>query len=211
MLKRVTAVDALADELRRQILSGDLPPGSKLPEVELAGRFKVARPTVRSALQRLVERGVLHRDTGRSAVVPELSRADVRDVYFTREAVELHVVDHLTGSGRSLALLEPVRQAVRRMEELPAGAEWSDSVEADLAFHTALVAAAGSARLDRLFQGLLEEVRICLVQLEAHYPRRADLAGEHRRILAALEAGDAATARELMRTHLDGAARALLG
>jgi DNA-binding GntR family transcriptional regulator len=73
VLQRVTAVQALTEELRRQILSGDLPPGSKLPEVGLAGQFNVARSTVHTAVQHLVERGVLHRDTGRSAVVPELS------------------------------------------------------------------------------------------------------------------------------------------
>jgi len=209
VLQRVTAVQALTEELRRQILNGDLQPGSKLPEVELAERFKVARPTVRTAVQHLVERGVLRRDTGRSAIVPELSRADVRDVYFAREAVELHVVDHLSDRGRSPAGLQPVQQAMERMQSLPADAPWSDVAEADLAFHTALVEAAGSTRLDRLFRGLLEEVRMCLVQLEAHYPRRADLADEHRRILDALEAKDAAAARKLMRAHLESAVNAL--
>ncbi|MFF7702826.1 GntR family transcriptional regulator [Streptomyces lydicus] len=206
MLPRVTAVQALTEELRRQILNGDLPPGSTLPEVELAERFKVARPTVRTAVQNLVERGVLRRDTGRSAMVPELSRADVRDVYFAREAVELHVVDRLSATGHSPAELRPVQQAMERMEDLPAGAPWSDVAEADLAFHTALVEAAGSTRLDRLFHGLLEEVRMCLAQLEAHYPRRADLAEEHRRIL---EAQDGAAAQKLMCDHLDSAVRAL--
>ncbi|MFJ9706286.1 GntR family transcriptional regulator [Streptomyces sp. NPDC101234] len=209
MLQRVTAVQALTEELRRRILSGDLPPGSKLPEVELAERFNVARPTVRTAVQHLVERGVLRRDIGRSAVVPELSSADVRDVYFAREAVELHVVDHLSATDRSAERLHPVEQAMEHLENLPTDAPWSEVAEADLAFHTALVEAAGSERLDRLFHGLLEEVRLCLVQLEAHYPRRADLADEHRRILDALEAQDAAEARKLMRAHLGSAVRAL--
>ncbi|MCX4907436.1 GntR family transcriptional regulator [Streptomyces sp. NBC_00878] len=209
MLQRVTAVQALTEELRRQILSGDLPPGSKLPEVGLAEQFNVARPTVRTAVQHLVERGVLRRDTGRSAVVPELSGADVRDVYFAREAVELHVVDHLSAPGRSPQRLRQVRQAMEHLQNLSADAPWSEVAEADLAFHTALVEAAESTRLDRLFHGLLEEVRMCLVQLEAHYPRRADLADEHRRILDALETQDAAVARKLMRAHLDSAVRAL--
>jgi DNA-binding GntR family transcriptional regulator len=209
MLQRVTAVQALTKELRRQILNGDLPPGSKLPEVELAERFKVARPTVRTAVQHLVERGVLRRDTGRSAVVPELSHADMRDVYFVREAAELHVVDHLCAADRTPARLSPVRQAMDHMRDLPADAPWSKVAEADLAFHAALVEAAGSARLSRLFQGLLEEVRMCLVQLEAHYPCRADLIDEHDQLLDALVQGDAALARDRMRAHLHSAVAAL--
>ncbi|WP_181139632.1 GntR family transcriptional regulator [Streptomyces sp. Ru71] len=211
MLQRVTAVQALTEELRRQILNGDLPPGSKLPEVELAERFKVARPTVRTAVQHLVERGVLRRDTGRSAVVPELSRTDVRDVYFAREAVELHVVGHLCARDGTPARLKPVRQAMDRMRDLPDGAPWKEVAEADLAFHAALVEAAGSTRLGRLFHGLMEEMRMCLVQLEAHYPRRADLIDEHEHLLDALEAGDAPVARERMRAHLDSAVTALTG
>jgi DNA-binding GntR family transcriptional regulator len=133
----------------------------------------------------------------------------VRDVYFAREAVELHVVDHLSTPGRSPQRLRQVRQAMEHLQNLSADAPRSEVAEADLAFHTALVEAAGSARLDRLFHGLLEEVRMCLVRLEAHYPRRADLADEHRRILDAPETQDAAVARKLMRAHPDSAVRAL--
>jgi DNA-binding FadR family transcriptional regulator len=81
--------------------------------------------------------------------------------------------------------------------------------EADLAFHSALVRATGSERLVRMFEDVLEEVRLCLVQLEARYPQRDELVAEHRGILEAIRAGDPDVARRQMLSHLDSAVRDL--
>jgi DNA-binding GntR family transcriptional regulator len=209
MLHRVSAVDALVKELRRQILAGELPPGTVLPEIELAQRFHVARPTVRSAVQELVDRGVLRREAGRSARVPVLGEDDVRDVYFARAAIELRAIEFTTTAQDLEALLEPVAEALAGMEEVPADAAWSEMAEADLAFHSALVRATGSERLVRMFEDVLEEVRLCLVQLEARYPQRDELVAEHRGILEAIRAGDPDVARRQMLSHLDSAVRDL--
>lgn len=209
MLHRVSAVDALVKELRRQILAGELPPGTVLPEIELAQRFHVARPTVRSAVQELVDRGVLRREAGRSARVPVLGEDDVRDVYFARAAIELRAIEFTTTAQDLAALLEPVAEALAGMEEVPADAAWSEMAEADLAFHSALVRATGSERLVRMFEDVLEEVRLCLVQLEARYPQRDELVAEHRGILEAIRAGDPDVARRQMLSHLDSAVRDL--
>lgn len=209
MLHRVSAVDALVEELRRQILAGELPPGTVLPEIELAQRFHVARPTVRSAVQELVDRGVLRREAGRSARVPVLGEDDVRDVYFAREAIELRAIEFTTTAQDLAALLEPVAEALAGMEQVPADAAWSEMAEADLAFHSALVRATGSERLVRMFEDVLEEVRLCLAQLEARYPQRDELVAEHRGILEAIRAGDPDVARRQMLSHLDSAVRDL--
>lgn len=209
MLHRVSAVDALVKELRRQILAGELPPGTVLPEIELAQRFHVARPTVRSAVQELVDRGVLRREAGRSARVPVLGEDDVRDVYFARAAIELRAIEFTTTAQDLAALLEPVAEALAGMEQVSGDAAWSEMAEADLAFHSALVRATGSERLVRMFEDVLEEVRLCLVQLEARYPQRDELVAEHRGILEAIRAGDPDVARRQMLSHLDSAVRDL--
>ncbi|MFC7645750.1 winged helix-turn-helix domain-containing protein [Streptosporangium lutulentum] len=55
----VSAVGALADALRRRVLSGEIAPGTALPEQELSTLYGVARPTVREALAVLVHEGLL--------------------------------------------------------------------------------------------------------------------------------------------------------
>jgi DNA-binding GntR family transcriptional regulator len=206
-LQTMTTRDALVAEVRRQILSGDLRPGEALTETSLAARFGVARPTVRSALQVLEGLHLAQPSPGRSLVVPALTEADVRDLFFVRMPLELEAVRVIVEQGRDLG---EARQRLREMTALPAGASWADRVEAHTAFHIALVEAAGSPRLNRIYPAMQEEMQLCLAQLHASYPGPKDLAREHRTLLEEISSGDLGRARREMREHLERAVRNLI-
>lgn len=205
VLQTTNTRDALVAEVRRQILSGSLAPGTPLTEQGLATTYGVARPTVRSALQELVARHLVERSDGRSLRVPVLTDADVRDLFTVRLPLELTAVRLLAGRP-----LDGVWAALSVLEELPPGAGWSERVEAHTAFHLALVDAAGSARLSRIYPPLQEEMQLCLARLRGSYPDPAELAAEHRRLVTAVASGDPARAEAEMRDHLDRARRGLL-
>jgi DNA-binding GntR family transcriptional regulator len=205
VLQTTNTRDALVAEVRRQILSGSLAPGSPLTEQGLATTFGVARPTVRSALQELVARHLVERSDGRSLRVPVLTSADVRDLFTVRLPLELTAVRLI--AGRSL---DGVWAALSALEALPPGAGWSERVEAHTAFHLALVDAAGSVRLSRIYPPLQEEMQLCLARLRGSYPDPAELAAEHRRLLTAIASGDPASAEAEMRDHLERARSGLL-
>lgn len=207
VLHTTTTRDALVDAVRRQILSGELAPGEPLTEAGLAARFGVARPTVRSALQVLASRQLARSTGGRSLVVPVLTADDVRDLFFVRTPLELAAVRSIVDNGRSLAGAE---RALGELEALPDNASWGDRVEAHSTFHVALVDAAGSARLRRIYPAMQDEMRLCLARLRFSYPGPQDLAREHRRLLRAVQSGDADRAGTEMRRHLDRALRALV-
>jgi DNA-binding GntR family transcriptional regulator len=199
--------DALVEEVRRQILSGTLKPGESLTENGLASMFGVARPTVRSALQELVARHLVQRSNGRSLVVPAFSEEDVRDLFFVRTPLEVEALRRIVKEKRSLAAAE-ARLAV--MEALPPTASWGDRVDAHTAFHVALIGCAGSARLDRIYPAMQEEMQLCLAQLRDSYPGPGDLAAEHRRLLDAVASGDVDRAVKAMIEHLDHALQGLV-
>ena len=205
VLQTTNTRDALVAEVRRQILSGSLAPGSPLTEQGLATTFGVARPTVRSALQELVARHLVERSDGRSLRVPVMTSADVRDLFTVRLPLELTAVRLV--AGRSL---DGVWAALSALEALPPGAGWSERVEAHTAFHLALVDAAGSVRLSRIYPPLQEEMQLCLARLRGSYPDPAELAAEHRRLLTAIASGDPASAEAEMRDHLERARTGLL-
>jgi DNA-binding GntR family transcriptional regulator len=196
----------LVAEVRKLILSGELAPGESLTETMLASMFGVARPTIRSALQELVARNLAQRAGGRSLIVPVLTEADVRDLFFVRTPLELEAVRVIVESGVSLD--EPAR-LLAKMESLPPDASWADRVEIHTEFHTALVGLAGSARLNRVYPALQEEMQLCLAQLHNFYPGGSSLAAEHRRLLDAIVSGDVALAQAEMREHLALALRHL--
>ncbi|MGI8945883.1 MAG: GntR family transcriptional regulator [Thermoleophilaceae bacterium] len=205
LLNRVSTTDALVDALRDQIVSGELPPGTVLPEQPLGQTFGVARPTVRAAVQTLVFEGLLRREPNRSAYVPRLTSSDVRDLFLVRIPLELHAVSTLIERGvRPLAAeraLEPAAVAGREPS-------WTEQVDAVLGFHRGLVDAVESPRLTRTFAMLEIELRLCLAQWRReHGGTLAGRAAEHRRILDAIVSGDRERALEMLREHLEEGAR----
>ncbi|KZF06893.1 GntR family transcriptional regulator [Rhodococcus sp. EPR-157] len=202
VLNTVSTRDALVDELRTLILSGELEPGTPLTETGLSEKFGVARPTVRSALQVLTARHLAVQSEGRSLIVPDLDISDVRDLYFVRLPLELECVSAIVA--RNLSLDEAHAQ-LSVMEQLPDNADWGRRVEAHTAFHVAIVDAVGSPRLSRVYSTLQDEIQLCLAQIKDSYPQRQELAIEHRALLDDLRSGDPDRARAQMRAHLAGA------
>ncbi|WP_338889495.1 GntR family transcriptional regulator [Rhodococcus sovatensis] len=201
-LNTVSTRDALVDEVRTLILSGEFEPGTPLTETGLSEKFGVARPTVRSALQVLTARHLAVQSEGRSLIVPALDIADVRDLYFVRLPLELECVSAIVE--RNLTLDEAQAQ-LSAMEQLPDTADWVRRVEAHTAFHVAIVDAVGSTRLSRVYSTLQDEIQLCLAQIKDSYPQREELTNEHRALLDDLRSGDLERARSQMRAHLGGA------
>ncbi|MEU6739472.1 GntR family transcriptional regulator [Streptosporangium sandarakinum] len=197
-LRPVSAVEALADALRRRVLSGELAPGTPLPEQELSAAYGVARPTVREALAVLVHEGLLRRERHRSAQVAEVTLDDLDDLMFVRRPLEDLVAVAL--AGRRVADADA---ALDRMAALPADAPWSDVVAEHMALHQAMVVEVGSPRLERLYGVLAAETRLGLVRLRTVYTDRDVLVAEHRELLDAVARGPVDAARRAVAAHLD--------
>jgi len=198
--KAISTVDAVASELRRRILDGELPPGTHLREVELSEAYRVARHCVRAAIQRLVPEGLLVHLPNRGAFVPTFTPEDARDVHLLRRAIELEAVR--TFCERSLPV-GGIIACVERLATLPVDAPWSELVARDLEVHEAIVTAVGSVRMRRAYRGLVSELRLCLAFLNAMPARRSHLRAEHEQIVQALAAHDADAAVAIMRAHLE--------
>jgi DNA-binding GntR family transcriptional regulator len=193
----VSAVEALVGALRSRVLSGEIPPGTSLPEQEIAASYSVARPTVREALAVLVHEGLLRRERNRSAYVPLVSLEDLDDLMYVRRPLEELMASALVGRR-----IEAAEAALARMAALPADAPWAESVAAHMALHQALVEAVGSPRLERLYAALAAEMRLGLVRLRDVYTDRELLVREHRQLLDAIERGPEESARAAMAAHL---------
>src|SRR5881392_3540113 len=87
-LDRVPTASRIADQLREAVMSGALPQGSQVGEVNLAAQLGVSRGPVREAMQRLVQEGLMRSISHRGIFVAALTDGDVRDVYAARLAVE---------------------------------------------------------------------------------------------------------------------------
>jgi len=80
--------DNLAEELRKEILSGSLKPGMRIIEGKWASKFGVAQGSIREAINILAQAGFVTKEAGRSARVIHLSEGDVANIYQLRGAIE---------------------------------------------------------------------------------------------------------------------------
>lgn len=200
--------DALYESIRKRIVNGEIPQGEKLTEVRLATEYNVARPTAKAALERLTALGLLRRTAHKTAVVPVLDEAEIRDLFFSRITIEKAAVSTLAATGEVPADAARAQVAI---EYAARDRLFENQVEADIAFHTALVAAVGSRRLARMHQLIIGEVQLTMGQYQAH--RKAaptTVAEEHAAILEAIQQGAPEAAADHLAHHLEQAQGRLL-
>lgn len=212
LLKVPSLVDAMYSAIREQILTGEIGAGEPLTENDIAARYSVARPTAKAALERLVHEGLLTRATNKTARVPVLSVADVRDLYFSRGFLEREVMAALCVRRSVPAEAVTSLQELLDLDTVNDMTHVVNVVNIDISFHRALVESLNSPRLSRLYTSLMGEVHLCMAQVQANHllePKR--IAGEHAAIVAAIEAGDEKRAVAEMNDHLERACVRLVG
>lgn len=202
-----STADRVADVLRGEIAEGRLRSGTRLPEQQLCAALAVSRNTVREALSQLAGERVLVREAHRGVFVATPDVATVRDLYRARRVLEPGIV-RLVDPGPGVA--DELRAAVTEGERTAAAGDGDGVGTANQHFHRAVVALAGSPRLDQQMALLLAEMRLVFHQVgrpeEFHLPYLTGNDAVCRR----LEAGDAAGAADLLADYLDRAAADLL-
>jgi DNA-binding GntR family transcriptional regulator len=195
----VSIIDAVTDDLRGRVLSGELEPGTPLVEVEVADEYEVARPTAKAAIENLVRERLLERSAHKTARVVRLTPEDARDIYRTRQIVESEVLRTLA---RERRVPDAAREANRDIAAL-VDASPREIVEPDMRFHRSLIDALGSVRTSRLYDELASEVVFCMSQVQgaALLPTET-IAAEHDRLLELIEAGDGDAAATLLAAHI---------
>jgi DNA-binding GntR family transcriptional regulator len=201
-LEVTSIVEVLEEELARRILDGDLSPGEHLRELELSEQYEVGRHTLRAAFDGLVRRGLLQRARNKGVFVREFTAHDLAEIYELRTALEAQAFRTLAARG---TVPDEAREAMKLYRTLNSRSPRRLVVEADLAFHRAIVAATGNARLARAFRNLQSEIELCLAQLARSYASVRDLAAQHADLLKAIESGRPAIAEAAIREHLGNA------
>lgn len=208
VVRRTTTAQQLADGLSERILAGAFAPGHRLRESAIAAELGVARNTVRESVRILELSGLVHYEVNRGAVVISPTRDNVEALYTARERLETAAVAR-TPSSEQLNVLSA---ALDNLAEVAASHDPRRIVEADLAFHCAIVALLGSSRLDDFYAELTKELRFYLMVLsveDREFETPAVVVAEHERILSAIRSGDPDNAVAEVRAHIETNARRL--
>ncbi|GGW93800.1 GntR family transcriptional regulator [Streptomyces noursei] len=206
LLGRASTAERVADILRERITEGYFPPGARLSEESIGGALGVSRNTLRESFRLLTHERLLEHRLNRGVFVRMVTVEDLDDIFRVRMLVECAAVRGLgpgpydAATTRSVAAIE---EAVRAGEEAAADRAWAELSTANLRFHQAVVALAGSPRTDELMRGVLAELRLVFHVMDD--PRRfhSPYLVRNRQIAETLLAGDAAEAERLLRAYLE--------
>ncbi len=179
------------------IINHEICPGTRLFEDELVRQLGVSGTTVREALAKLEQDGLVVKSPHRFTMVPKLSQQDIEEIYDLRLALETlsvrRVHERITPEG-----LARLKELVMKGEEALEQGDLNGLVHYNEEFHNALCALSGNRRLIRMIQILRKQIRLFRVRGIRDYPGLE----EHRRIVEALGERDCERAVEEMSRHI---------
>lgn len=194
-----SVAERVADELRLQLAEGALLPGARLTESSIAEDLGVSRNTVREAFAELASERLVVRHPNRGVFVASLEAGDVHDVYTVRRAIE---VSALRGGG-SPGDVAAVRAAVEEGKRAAAAGDDEALGTANQHFHGAIVAMAGSPRLNSIMGQVLAEMRLFFHKATVDADFYRHYLPDNEAICLALESGEPDRAADLLLAYLD--------
>lgn len=186
--------------LKMAIMSGKLPAGSPVNEIEIAQELGISRTPMREAIRQLERDGLVVRFPNRGVFVRQLEMKDLLEIWQIREWLEGHAAEVAVETIDERPLKE-IQAAFVALQERGAGLEeYETHHQLDLRLHTLILEATGNATL----KSLLDTVNARIVHMRmVHRPLRLQASiAEHLDIIAALLARDPARAAAAMRRHL---------
>jgi DNA-binding GntR family transcriptional regulator len=203
----LTSAERALATLRDLIMGGELAPGARLGEVELAERLGVSRTPVREALSRLAAEGLVEIAPNRGARVATWTVAELEGVFDLRSVLEPQLTAHAVPNATP-ADVDELDALARRMHEVGTpgpGQDLDALVPLNRAFHDRLVALAAHPTLATALAAAIHPpiVRRNFLTYDEASLRRS--LAHHSEIVAALRAGDPEWARAVMTSHIANA------
>jgi DNA-binding GntR family transcriptional regulator len=188
-------------QLRQAIHVGQLKPGQRLVDTELAEALQVSRATVRESLRLLESKGLVVNRHRRGTFVAELTPEDLRDVYKFRSVLECHAV-RIGARNASTEELDALQRVVDDFHVAAARHDVEAIVDFELRFHQGICEFARSKRLLETWLGMETAVRAFLLLKYTLFDDSPLIAGSHQPIIDALRLGDGERAADFLHTHI---------
>ncbi|MBL8280236.1 MAG: FCD domain-containing protein [Pelomonas sp.] len=192
------------DEMLALILRGELAPGQRINEPDVAARLNVSRVPVREALRELESTGLVAARKHAGVFVRRLEPREVADLHELRSVLDGHAGRRAAAAPPAArrALVQRLKAHVREMKSSARARDVQGCYAANLAFHWAVVEAAGNQALAQGYRGIVQQLHLSrLHNLSRDVGMQASLA-EHDDIVAAIAAGDAPRAQALATAHV---------
>ncbi|PZF66204.1 GntR family transcriptional regulator [Curtobacterium sp. MCBD17_013] len=203
--RHMSSAERAYEHTKQRIIRGELPGGALLSEGVVCQELGISRTPVHEAFLRLAAEQLLTLESRKGAVVRPMSPSESADVLEMREAVEASAATRALRSGPRPDLVPVLDDLLRDQADAIAEHDVDRFVDADDAFHTAVVAAAENpvaVHFTRLLHDRQQRLRHQLIRVRPEQLHPA--LDQHRALARAVAAGDAARYAEVLRDHVAG-------
>ena len=200
---RTTQTERAYEALRRMLLNGEIPSGTRLTELVWTGRLGVVRGALRSALGLLAHEGLLARGARGGFFVPQYSQSDVDQILEVRLALEVTAIEMAGIRGVKPGTCKALRTVCKTMRMMIDQGFDLGFIEADRRFHDIIVEMGQNPRLMQVHDLVPTPLLRTVPQDTSAHNRHLEITlGEHEELCAFIEANEFKRAMSLMRQHL---------
>jgi DNA-binding GntR family transcriptional regulator len=203
----VPLAEAVAERIRKKVISGVLTPGSHLSEVALGDELQVSRNTLREVFRILTKEGILRHEANRGVFVTTPSMSTIMDIYRVRRFIECPALRNAHPRHPAVSRMRSAVEAGRQSRD---NKDWLDVGSADIAFHRAIVELADSPRLSEFYSHVSLELRLVFGLLRDPEYLHGTYLDRNGTILEMLESGSAENAALELENYLHHAERFIL-
>jgi len=201
--------DVVFNTLRQAILRGELKPGERLMEIQLANKLGVSRTPIREAIRKLELEGLVLMIPRKGAEVADITEKSLRDVLEVRKALEELAVQ-LTCDKITKEQIRELEEAAEEFKRILKSSDVTEIAEADVHFHDIIYKATDNQRLIQLLNNLGEQMyryRVEYLKNPEAYPQ---LVAEHEEIIRHIERKEKEKATEIVCKHIDNQVEAVI-
>ena len=189
------------EELKLQILTGGIVPGTRMMEVELAEEMGVSRTPIREAIRKLEKEGLVTIEPRRGAYASRISTEDMVEILEVRQDLE-GLAAFFAASRMSKENLGELRSIAERYNKAVDEGNMQDMIRYDTMFHRKIVDSCNNKILVHMVEQLQEMVLRFRYIYYDNFRRAEHMPAEHSAILEAIADGDEEKAREAADVHI---------
>ena len=201
--------DVVFNTLREAILKGELKPGERLMELQLAAKLGVSRTPIREAIRMLEQEGLAVTIPRKGAEVAKMTEKDMEDVLQIREALD-ELAAKIACEQISEGQLEELVATMHEFEESTKTDNVKKIAEADVKFHDIIYQSTGNPKLVNMLNNLREQMYRYRVEYLKEEQTRNLLVSEHEELVKAIREGDVQKAQDISFHHLENQRKAII-
>lgn len=201
--------ETVSNALRQAIFRGDLKPGDRLREAQIAEQMGVSRAPLREAIRDLASEGLVVSQAHKGAYVAEHSASDLWEICTLRAALERMAVE-IVARNPSPDLIHNLRKSIEDMTQAFKQGNIDRLVNLDLTFHKILCIHANHSRLYDIWSSMISQICVCIDLTHIIYQPVEEMIQMHQELVELIANRQGKEAGEVLAQHILEAGEAIL-